>query len=134
MRPREDRRSGADAVDRAAGGAGGPHLRRGDVGEGLAVDRRGGVEVDEVADPVGGAVGDASDDHAAVAVADEDHLAQVLVGQGLHQCLPGLPPSVRDERSVMARHLIAQMRVERERALAEGAPTFIRAGTTSPPA
>ena len=31
------------------------------------------------ADAVGGAVGDAGDDHAAVAVADEDHVAQVLV-------------------------------------------------------
>ncbi|SEH02989.1 regulatory protein, tetR family [Nonomuraea solani] len=43
---------------------------------------------------------------------------------GLNQCLPGLPPTVRDERSVMARHLIAQMCVERERALAEGTPTL----------
>ncbi|MEV4112693.1 helix-turn-helix domain-containing protein [Nonomuraea sp. NPDC049695] len=43
---------------------------------------------------------------------------------GLHHRLPGLPPSVRDERSIMARHLIAQMCVERERALAEGALTL----------
>ncbi|MER6008196.1 helix-turn-helix domain-containing protein [Nonomuraea angiospora] len=48
---------------------------------------------------------------------------RMLVG-GLHRCLPGLPPFVRDERSVMARHLIAQMCVKRERALAEGTPTL----------
>jgi AcrR family transcriptional regulator len=48
---------------------------------------------------------------------------QLLVS-GLNQCLPGLPPSVRDERSIMARHLIAQMCVERERALAVGASTL----------
>jgi AcrR family transcriptional regulator len=48
---------------------------------------------------------------------------QLLVA-GLNQCLPGLPPSVRDERSVMARHLITQMCVERERALADGASTL----------
>jgi AcrR family transcriptional regulator len=45
---------------------------------------------------------------------------------GLNQCLPGLSSAVRDERSVMARHLIAQMCVERERALAEGTPTLHR--------
>jgi AcrR family transcriptional regulator len=49
-------------------------------------------------------------------------LQMLLVG--LHQCLPGLPPSVRVERSVMARHLTAQICVERERALAEGTLTL----------
>ena len=49
-----------------------------DVDERLAVDRVGGVEVDEPADAVGGPVGDAGDHHAAVAVADEDDVAQVL--------------------------------------------------------
>jgi hypothetical protein len=41
----------------------------------------GGVEVDELADPVGGQVGGAGDDHAAVAVAHEDHVVQPLVVQ-----------------------------------------------------
>jgi len=47
-------------------------------------------------------------------------LRLLLVGLG--QCLPGLPPSVSAERWVMARHLIAHMCVEQERALADGGP------------
>ncbi|MFE5210894.1 TetR/AcrR family transcriptional regulator [Streptomyces sp. NPDC056600] len=39
---------------------------------------------------------------------------------GLNACLPDLPPQVRAARGVMARHLIVQMCVERERALAAG--------------
>jgi AcrR family transcriptional regulator len=46
-----------------------------------------------------------------------------LLLASLNQCLPELPGTVRAERSVMARHLIAQMSVEQERALAEGAAT-----------
>ncbi|MER5887935.1 TetR family transcriptional regulator [Streptomyces sp. NPDC001941] len=42
--------------------------------------------------------------------------------EGLTTCLPDLPPEVRSERGVMARHLIVQMCVERERALAHGIP------------
>jgi len=41
----------------------------------------GRVQIDQAAHPLGGAVGDARDDHAAVAVADQDHLAQVVVVQ-----------------------------------------------------
>lgn len=41
---------------------------------------------------------------------------------GLNACLPGLPDDVKAVRGVMARHLIVQMCVERERALATGAP------------
>ncbi|MFI0899350.1 TetR/AcrR family transcriptional regulator [Streptomyces sp. NPDC020983] len=41
---------------------------------------------------------------------------------GLNACLPGLPDDVKADRGVMARHLIVQMCVERERALATGAP------------
>ena len=59
-------------------------MRPGDVDERLAVHRVGGVEVDDLADPVGGAVGDTGDHHAAVAVADEDHVVQVLVEQQVH--------------------------------------------------
>ncbi|MFJ3779066.1 TetR/AcrR family transcriptional regulator [Streptomyces sp. NPDC090075] len=43
--------------------------------------------------------------------------------EGLDRCLPELPPGVHDERAAMTRHLITQMCAERERALAEGAPT-----------
>ncbi|MEV5018089.1 TetR/AcrR family transcriptional regulator [Streptomyces sp. NPDC053780] len=39
---------------------------------------------------------------------------------GLNACLPDLPPQVQAARGVMARHLIVQMCVERERALADG--------------
>ena len=43
---------------------------------------------------------------------------------GLNQCLPDLPAAVREERSIMARYLTAQMCAERERALAEGGVTL----------
>jgi AcrR family transcriptional regulator len=43
---------------------------------------------------------------------------------GMNRCLPDLPAEVYAERSAMARHLIAQMAVERERALADNTPTF----------
>jgi AcrR family transcriptional regulator len=43
---------------------------------------------------------------------------------GLVRCLPELPVEVHGERAAMARHLVVQMCVERERALAEGAATF----------
>ncbi|MFJ3779083.1 TetR/AcrR family transcriptional regulator [Streptomyces sp. NPDC090075] len=45
------------------------------------------------------------------------------VQDGLNSCLGDLPPGVHAERVAMTRHLITQMCVERERALAEGAPT-----------
>ncbi|MEV1174492.1 hypothetical protein [Nonomuraea sp. NPDC049784] len=38
--------------------------------------------------------------------------------------MPDLPSEVRLERDAMARHLIVQISVERERALAEHRPTF----------
>jgi AcrR family transcriptional regulator len=41
---------------------------------------------------------------------------------GLNACVPDLPPDVKADRGVMARHLIVQMCVERERALAAGTP------------
>jgi AcrR family transcriptional regulator len=43
--------------------------------------------------------------------------------EGLNRCLDGLPPDVRAERGDMARQLMIHMTAERERALAEGAPT-----------
>lgn len=43
---------------------------------------------------------------------------------GMNRCLPDLPAEVHAERAAMTRHLITQMAVERERALADGAPTF----------
>ena len=42
---------------------------------------------------------------------------------GLHGCLPELPAEVRAERGELARHLLVHMPAERERALAENAPT-----------
>ncbi|MGV9562784.1 TetR/AcrR family transcriptional regulator [Streptomyces sp. NPDC003480] len=48
-------------------------------------------------------------------------LRQVL--DGLHRCLPDLPPEIRAERSAMARELILHLPAERERALAEGMST-----------
>jgi AcrR family transcriptional regulator len=43
---------------------------------------------------------------------------------GLARCLPALPANVQLERFAMVRHLIVQMSVERESALAERGPTF----------
>ncbi|MFG2967982.1 MULTISPECIES: TetR/AcrR family transcriptional regulator [unclassified Streptomyces] len=43
---------------------------------------------------------------------------------GLARCLPHLPTEVITERAVMARHLTGQMCAERERALADGIPTY----------
>lgn len=43
--------------------------------------------------------------------------------EGLNRCLPDLPSEVYAERAAMTRHLITQMCVERERALADGLPT-----------
>lgn len=43
--------------------------------------------------------------------------------EGLDRCLPELPAEVHAERGAMTRHLIAQMSAERERALADNAPT-----------
>jgi hypothetical protein len=42
---------------------------------------------------------------------------------GLNRCLPHLPAEVHAERSAMTRHLIAQISVDRERALADNTPT-----------
>ncbi|WP_433519201.1 TetR/AcrR family transcriptional regulator [Nonomuraea sp. CA-143628] len=47
-----------------------------------------------------------------------------LFRDGLVRSLPGLPDEIRRERVTMARHLIVQMCVERERALADHDPTF----------
>jgi hypothetical protein len=45
------------------------------------------------------------------------------IRRGLSECLPGLPPEVRAERTDMARQLLVHLWAERERALAEGSPT-----------
>lgn len=47
-----------------------------------------------------------------------------LFRDGLARSLPGLPAEIHHERVTMARHLVVQMCVERERALAEHAPAF----------
>ncbi|SEH00817.1 hypothetical protein SAMN05444920_1186 [Nonomuraea solani] len=47
-----------------------------------------------------------------------------LFEDGLTRSLPGLPAEIHRERATMARHLVVQMCVERERALAENVPTF----------
>ncbi|MEV0618942.1 TetR family transcriptional regulator [Nonomuraea sp. NPDC050404] len=46
-----------------------------------------------------------------------------LLVDGLNRCLSDLPADVREARWAMARQVIVQMCVERERALAEGDPT-----------
>ena len=43
--------------------------------------------------------------------------------EGLTRCVPGLPAEVRADRADMTRHLIVQVSVDRERALADIAPT-----------
>ncbi|MEV6481793.1 TetR family transcriptional regulator [Streptomyces sp. NPDC051576] len=43
----------------------------------------------------------------------------VQLEEGLNRCVPHLPDKVRAERADMTRHLIVQMSVERERALAD---------------
>jgi AcrR family transcriptional regulator len=49
--------------------------------------------------------------------------ALLRILDGLHACLPSLPPAVFRERGDVARHLLVHVPVERERALADGAPT-----------
>ncbi|MEV6350606.1 TetR family transcriptional regulator [Actinoplanes sp. NPDC051851] len=41
----------------------------------------------------------------------------------LARCLPGIPGNIRAERAMMARHLVVQMAIDRERALAAHSPT-----------
>lgn len=56
----------------------------------------------------------------------EESLASPSLRQivdGLHRCLPELPPEVRAERGDMARHLLIHLPAERERAVAENRPT-----------
>ncbi|GEC08245.1 TetR family transcriptional regulator [Streptomyces spinoverrucosus] len=56
----------------------------------------------------------------------EESLASPSVREirdGLNRCLPELPADVGAERAAMARHLIVHTCAERERALAENAPT-----------
>jgi AcrR family transcriptional regulator len=48
-------------------------------------------------------------------------LARTLAG--LYRCLPELPAEVRAERNAITRQLLVHTMAERERALAEGAPT-----------
>jgi hypothetical protein len=50
-----------------------------DVDQRLSVHRVGGVEEHEFSHSVGGSVADTGDDHPAVAVVDQDHVAYVLV-------------------------------------------------------
>ncbi|WP_436530657.1 TetR/AcrR family transcriptional regulator [Actinoplanes sp. HUAS TT8] len=54
---------------------------------------------------------------AALEFAGSSHLIEVT--EGLHRCLPGLPPSVRVERDDMAHTLITHLCAQRERGLPE---------------
>ncbi|WP_404804756.1 TetR/AcrR family transcriptional regulator [Microbispora sitophila] len=56
-------------------------------------------------------------------IAEETHASLRQAMDGFIRCLPELPSEVRAERSDMARQLITHVCAERERALAEGAPT-----------
>jgi len=66
-------------------------------------------------------------DPALRALTAEEFLAVVpstrLLYDGLNQCLPDLPAEVHAERTAMTFHLITQMSVDRERALADNTPT-----------
>ena len=59
------------------------HHRGSHLDECLAVGGCRGVQVDKVANPVGGPVGDTGDHHAPITVADEDYVAQILEMQQL---------------------------------------------------
>ncbi|KPI18969.1 regulatory protein TetR [Actinobacteria bacterium OK074] len=65
-------------------------------------------------------------DPALYAIAEEEFYgaspALWKVDDGLTRCVPALSAEVRAERALMTRHLIVQMSVERERALADGSP------------
>ncbi|MEU6429858.1 TetR family transcriptional regulator [Microbispora sp. NPDC046973] len=56
-------------------------------------------------------------------IAEETHASLRKALDGFNRCLPELPAEVRAERGDMARQLITHVCAERERALAEGAPT-----------
>ena len=58
-----------------------PPSRTNEIGQSLAIPRDEGVEVHQLGQPLGGALGDPGDDHAAVAMADEHDVGQVLVLQ-----------------------------------------------------
>ena len=81
---KQDQFDAADDPPRRTG-----HLdrRSGDIDQRLAVLRVGGIEIDELAHTVRGPVGHAGDDHSAVAVADKDHVAKILVVQYRHDVL-----------------------------------------------
>ncbi|GAA2438069.1 TetR/AcrR family transcriptional regulator [Actinomadura vinacea] len=69
-----------------------------------------------------------TDDPALRAVTAEEFAAGApsmrKLQDGLNRCLPDLPAEVHAERAAMTRHLITQMVADRERALADNAPTF----------
>ena len=58
---------------------GGVHERRREIRQRLTVRRCRGIEVHEATDALGRAIRDPGDHHAAVAVTDEDHVAQIVV-------------------------------------------------------
>ncbi|MGW1715167.1 TetR/AcrR family transcriptional regulator [Streptomyces sp. NPDC002156] len=78
-----------------------------------------------------------SADPALYAITEEEYYdASPSLGRledGLTRCVPGLTAEVRAERAVMTRHLIVQISVERERALADDTvalrPTWHEAAT-----
>ncbi|MEU7146093.1 TetR family transcriptional regulator [Nocardia sp. NPDC046473] len=60
----------------------------------------------------------------AIAIADaQDSPSLQQARVGLNRCLPDLPTSIRATRGEMARQLMVHVSAERERALAEGAPS-----------
>jgi AcrR family transcriptional regulator len=66
-------------------------------------------------------------DPALLAITAEEFLAAAPstrpLQDGLNRCLPDLPAEVHAERTAMTFHLITQMSVDRERALADNTPT-----------
>ncbi|GLZ49723.1 TetR family transcriptional regulator [Actinomycetospora sp. NBRC 106375] len=65
-------------------------------------------------------------DPALRAIIVDEHLGSpglMRILDGLHACLPSLPPAVFRERGDIARSLLVDVPAERERAVAEGTPT-----------
>ena len=64
-----------------------PPLFAGDIPERLAIGRQEGVQIDQGADAAGAASGHAGDHHAAIGVADQDRVGDVLVFQDVRHVL-----------------------------------------------
>ncbi|KAK0347484.1 hypothetical protein LTR94_002338 [Friedmanniomyces endolithicus] len=76
-----------DPVDGAAHGTGRLHLRGGHYFQRFPVPGMGGVQIDQLADALGRAIGDTGDHHPAIAVPDQDDILQPLERHQRHDVL-----------------------------------------------